>query len=167
MSTLETERLILRPLEAGDLPAYRKLWGNPAVTRWLSSSEQFGPEVADRALAAWTKHLHEHGYAPWAVVHKETAKLMGHCGLQFLKDWGYPEVLYAFDEEWWGAGYATEGALASVAYGLGALRLDKIGGMAFEDNIASCRVLEKAGLARVGPIHYHGDDLVYFERIGT
>jgi len=64
MSTLETDRLILRPLEAGDLPAYRKLWGNPNVTKFLSSTEKFGPEVADRAVTAWTKHLSERGYAP-------------------------------------------------------------------------------------------------------
>jgi len=167
MSTLETDRLILRPLADTDLPAYRDIWGNPNVTKWLSSAEQLGRDVADRAAAAWTKHEQEKGYAPWAVVHKDTGKLMGHCGLQYLKDWGHPEVLYMFDERWWGQGYATESAMASVAYGLGALRLDKIGGMAFEDNPASCRVLEKCGLTRRGPITFHGDELIYFERIGT
>jgi ribosomal-protein-alanine N-acetyltransferase len=167
MTPLETERLILRPLEEKDLPVYRRLWGNPNVTRWLSSTATFGPETADRAVAGWTRHLHEHGYAPWAAVHRESGAFMGHCGLQFLKEWGYPEVLYAFDEEWWGQGYATEGALASVAFGLGALRLDRIGGMAFEDNVASARVLEKAGLTRQGPVTFHGDELIYFERIGT
>ncbi len=167
MSPLETERLILKPLEARDLPAYREIWGNPNVTRWLSSSEQLGREVADRAVAAWAKHLKTHGYAPWAVVHKETGALMGHCGLQFLKEWGHPEVLYMLDEPWWGVGYATEAAMTAAAFGLGALRLDRIGGMAFEENAASIRVLEKCGLTRVGSITFRGDELIYFERIGT
>jgi len=167
MSTLETDRLILRPLEEKDLPAYRKIWAKPNVTKYLSSAEQIGEAFADRAYNAWGKRWTDQGYAPWAVLHKETGALMGHCGLQFLKDWGFPEVLYMLDEPWWGEGYATEGAMASVAYGLGALRLDKIGGMAFEENVASCRVLEKCGLSRVGPIHFHGDDLIYFERIAT
>ncbi len=167
MSHLQTDRLLLRPLEEGDLPAYRNMWGNPEITKYLSSTERFGPEVGDRAFKAWTKHEQDHGYAPWAAVHRETGTLMGHCGLQFLKEWGHPEVLYMLDEPWWGQGYATEAAMTSVAYGLGALRLDKIGGMAFEDNVPSCRVLEKAGLTKVGPINFHGDDLIYYERVGT
>jgi len=167
MSGLETDRLILRPLEASDLPAYRKIWSNPEVTRWLSSSEQIGEAFAERAFKAWEKHLKARGYAPWAVVHKGTNALMGHCGLQHIKEWGYPEVLYMFDQPWWGQGYATEAAMASVAFGLGALQLDKIGGMAFENNPASCRVLDKCGLTLRGPITFHGDELVYYERIGT
>jgi ribosomal-protein-alanine N-acetyltransferase len=167
MSPLETDRLILRPLRAADLPAYRAIWGNGNVTRWLSSSKPFGPEVADRAVAAWTRHEAQHGYAPWALVHKQSGALMGHCGLQFLKEWGYPEVLYMLDEPWWGQGYATEGAMTAVAYGLGALRLDRIGGMVFEDNPASPRVLEKCGLTRQGPVTFHGDELIYYERVGT
>lgn len=167
MSTLETDRLILRPLEARDLPAYRLIWSNENVTRWLSATEKFGPETADRALKAWTKHEAEHGYSPWAMVHKETRALMGHCGLQFLKEWGYPELLYMLDEPFWGQGYASEGAMAAVAFGLGAARLDRIGGMVFEDNPASARVLEKCGLSKMGPITFHGDELVYYERIGT
>jgi len=167
MSELKTDRLLLRPLEEADLPAYRAMWANPEITKYLSATEKFGPEVGDRALKSWSKHEAEHGYAPWAVVHRASGELMGHCGLQFLKEWGYPEVLYMFDKKWWGDGYATEAAMTSVAYGLGALRLDKIGGMAFEDNVPSYRVLEKAGLARVGPINFHGDDLIYYERVGT
>jgi len=167
MSQLATDRLLLRPLEEGDLPAYRLMWENENITKYLSSSEQFGAEVADRAFKSWTKHLDERGFAPWAVVHRKSNELMGHCGLQYIKEFDAPEVLYMFDEPWWGQGYASEAALASVAYGLGALRLDKIAGMAFEDNVPSCRVLEKCGLTRKGPITFHGDDLIYFERIGT
>lgn len=167
MSRLETDRLILRPIEEADLPAYRAIWGNPNVARWLSSSEQIGSEFADRAFKAWTKRRNEQGYAPWAVVNRKTNEFMGHCGLQFIKEFDAPEVLYMLDEPWWGQGFATEAALTSVAYGLGALRLDRIAGMAFEENIASTRVLEKCGLSRMGPINFHGDDLIYYERIGT
>lgn len=167
MSQLETDRLILRPLETRDLPAYRLMWENENVTRYLSSSEKFGAEVADRAFNTWAKRRAERGYAPWAVVHRQSGELMGHCGLQFIKEFDAPEVLYMFDEPWWGQGYATEAAMTSVAFGLGALRLDKIAGMAFENNVASIRVLEKSGLSRVGPINFHGDDLIYFERVGT
>ncbi len=167
MSRLETDRLILRPLEESDLPVYRNIWGNKKVTKWLSSSEKFGPEVADRAFTTWTKHAADRGYAPWAVVHRETGKLMGHCGLQWIEAFDAPEVLYMFDEPWWGEGYATEAATASVAFGLGALRLDKVAGMALEENVASLRVLEKCGLSRVGPITFQGNELIYFERIGT
>ncbi len=167
MSQLETDRLLLRPLEEGDLPAYRAIWGNPNITKWLSSSERFGSEVADRAFHVWGKRRAERGYAPWAIIHRQSDTLMGHCGLQWVEEFEAPEVLYMLDEPWWGEGYATEAALTSVAFGLGALRLDKIAGMAFEENVASCRVLEKCGLSRKRPIKFHGDDLIYYERVGT
>ncbi len=167
MNELETDRLILRPLVEADLPIYRPMWENKNVTQYLSTSEQIGAAFADRAFKAWTKRRDEQGYAPWAMVRRSDNAFMGHCGLQWIKDFGAPEVLYMLDEPYWGEGYATEGAMASVAFGLGALRLDKIAGMAFEENRASCRVLEKCGLSYVKPINFHGDDLLYYERIGT
>lgn len=164
MSSLSTDRLLLRPLEEGDLPAYRQMWTNANVTKWLSSTATFTAETADRAKAGWEKHFTEHGYAPWAVIRRADNRFLGHCGLQYLPEFELAEVLYAFDEPYWGEGYASESAMASVAYGIGALRMDKVMGMAFADNVPSQRVLIKSGLEYKKPVTYHGDELLYFER---
>lgn len=62
----------------------------------------------------------------------------------------------------WGQGYATEIARALVGYGFDLLDLDRIVGVSYPENRASCRVLEKAGLIYQGRRHAYGQDLEYY-----
>ena len=62
----------------------------------------------------------------------------------------------------WGQGYATEGAKALVAYGFDTLTLLRIVGVTYPENVASQRVLQKAGLSDVGYGRYYGKRLRYF-----
>src|SRR5262245_35621326 len=63
----------------------------------------------------------------------------------------------------WGHGYATEGAIASIAYGFDELELELIVAVAVETNLASRRVLEKCGLSEVGLVHVYGLENVKYE----
>ncbi len=51
---------------------------------------------------------------------------------------------------------ATEAALASVRYGFAELRLKRIIGLAMPENVASIRVLEKAGLRYLEEVSFWG-----------
>ena len=53
-------------------------------------------------------------------------------------------------KEFWGQGYATEAALASIQYGFEKLKISRIVGRAEPGNIASCVVLEKCGMIYIG-----------------
>jgi RimJ/RimL family protein N-acetyltransferase len=61
-----------------------------------------------------------------------------------------------------GRGYASEGARAVVRYGFSALGLDRIIGLTHPDNVASQRVLQKAGLADAGWGRYYNRRLRLF-----
>jgi RimJ/RimL family protein N-acetyltransferase len=50
------------------------------------------------------------------------------------------------DSNFWGKGFATEAALASIQYGFERIELSYILGAAQRQNIASVRVLEKIGM---------------------
>ena len=73
-NTLETERLILRPLTTADFDAVHSWGSNPANVRymaWGPSSEEDTRAFLESAKAG----------RDFAVVLKETKKVIGSCGI--------------------------------------------------------------------------------------
>jgi ribosomal-protein-alanine N-acetyltransferase len=66
------------------------------------------------------------------------------------------DVAYRLLPAYWGQGLATEAAQASVRYGFAKLGLKRIIGLAMPENIASIRVLEKAGLHYTEEVSFWG-----------
>ena len=99
----------------------------------------------------------------WAIVERPSNEVIGHAVLQRLDKGDLIEVGYALGEAWWGKGYATEAARATVDFGFGPARLGLIVGIARPENLASRRVLEKTGLRYVGMRHYYHVDVAYYE----
>ena len=72
------------------------------------------------------------------------------------------EVGYRLMHRAWGQGFATEGATALVNFGFDDLGLHRIIGVTHPDNVASQRVLMKAGLADSGWGRYYDQRLRLF-----
>ena len=53
---LETERLLLRPFEQGDLDAFAQLCADPEVMRFIGSGRTMDREEAWRAMALYAGH---------------------------------------------------------------------------------------------------------------
>lgn len=160
---LETERLRLREFRAEDLAAYTKrIFGDPEVMRYLPKRDALPEERARRTMDFFNAHWTRFPYGPWAVVEKSSGELMGHCGLNFIAETGETEVLYAYGKDFWGKGYATEAARASVEYGFGRAGLERIIALAVPENIASRRVMEHCGLTYEKDVQLFGLDLVYY-----
>lgn len=60
------------------------------------------------------------------------------------------ELGYTLNPKYWGNGYATEAAKATIAYGLDVLNLHRIEATCDVRNSASAAVLEKSGMMREG-----------------
>jgi RimJ/RimL family protein N-acetyltransferase len=71
----------------------------------------------------------------------------------------HAELGYRLARRFWGQGYATEMSCALVRYGFLQLGLPQIVGFVSPEHRASIRVLEKAGLQRVGRANYGDEDL--------
>ena len=82
MIMLQTERLSLRPLEAGDAEAYAAIRFHPEVTRWLPPAEGEAIEAARATIGRFDAGWQQRGYAPWGVFLKDT--LIGHGGQRDL-----------------------------------------------------------------------------------
>ena len=156
---LETERLLLREYGEEDAEAFFKLNTDPEVLRFvpdkaLQSVEQARQILIDHPIADYRKH----GFGRGACILKSTGDNIGFAGLKYLEELGEVDVAYRLMPAYWGQGLATEVALASVRYGLADLDLKRIVGLVMPDNVASVRVLEKAGLRFVETVTFWGHE---------
>ena len=153
MTAIETPRLHLRPFMAADIPAYAAIRAKPQVVRYLMGGAETAKQADEIAQArvTWFAALWEEpgGFGPWAVIEKASGGLIGHGGLRRWEALGNaPELLYMLDDTAWGKGYASEIAAAALRFGFETLGLPEIVAAAAPENIASIRVMEKAGMRR-------------------
>jgi ribosomal-protein-alanine N-acetyltransferase len=87
-----------------------------------------------------------------AVTLRNDGRLIGACDLTGEDD-GIADVGYSLARDLWGQGYATEIVHALVTAGFGALGLRRIVATVAPENLASARVLEKAGFRPMGVAH--------------
>jgi len=141
---IETERLHLRQFTAEDEPAYADIMTNPNVYRYLGTGQAIARENIGRMIRSH-QSVWGHGLGVYAVVIKESGKLIGHCGLRAFPD-GRVEILYAYAEEAWGQGYATEAGKAVLAHH----SWRPLIAVSYTENTASIGVIKKMGFSHVG-----------------
>ena len=160
MTTLATDRLVLRPFGVGDAEAHARLYGDPEVTRWLGDGPWYGEAArarSSRSLQRFAEHWAAHGWGVWAITDRRTGEVMGQCGLNPLQlgPEGTPpdvEVLYALEQRYWGRGFASEAAARALGHGFEVLGLDRVVAVARPHNHGSRAVMEKIGLVHEGPV---------------
>ncbi|MEL7466150.1 MAG: GNAT family N-acetyltransferase [Pseudomonadota bacterium] len=152
MTTIETDRLILRPFAPSDEATYAAIRSQPETARFLPGGVEGaakGAETAARLVPYFAALWDDPGYGPWAVEEQATGRLIGHLGLRLLPEFeGETELLYALDPAAQGRGYAVEGARAALDYGFGTLRLQRIVAFALPENAPSLKVMERVGMTR-------------------
>ncbi len=148
LPVLRTERLILRPWKESDLIPFAELNADPKVMEFFAAplSKQESNALAKKIQ----QEFEQRRYGYWAVEIPEKASFIGYIGLNY---WNY-EMPFApcIDVGWrlafpyWGNGYATEGARASLWYGFEILKFTEIVSMATIGNIRSHRVMDRIGM---------------------
>ena len=141
---IETERLILRPLEPDDAEAVFRWGGDPAVNKymiyplyhraedvrtWLESRNPDDPDVYDEG-----------------IVLKETGELIGSGGLTWHPERNAWEIGYNLRADQWGHGYTVEMLNALIAHIRKTRPVDAIDGIFAAENSKSRRVMEKMGM---------------------
>lgn len=156
--TIMTPRLRLRAFTQDDAAPLHRIMGNPGVLRYFPNQDPPSLDRVQKLVSGQLEHWQEHGYGWWVVELCSQPGLIGWAGLQYLPDTDETEVAYLLGENYWGQGVATEAARASVQFGFGELALAFLVGIVHPENIASQRVLEKAGMTFVERTHYFGMD---------
>jgi len=144
---IETERLILREWRHEDIAPSVAFMANEEVTRYTVGAPQ-SPMDAWRNLTAMVGHWYVLGYGMWAVERKEDGKFVGRVGLYNPEGWPGLEVGWTLGREFWGKGYATEAARASMDYAFETLPIEKLLSVIHVDNRPSQKVAARIGETR-------------------
>ena len=161
--SVETERLVLRPMDLEDQDRLVEILANPAVYEFLAMKEAPDKERCARMVRKYQRDWEQFGCGNWAVTLKGDPRLLGWCGLSMLDETHEIELLYMLEEESWGKGYSSEAARASVRFGFEEAGLERIIALCFEENIGSQKVMQKSGLRYLGKEDYFGFELMLHE----
>jgi 3-dehydroquinate dehydratase/shikimate dehydrogenase len=109
-------------------------------------------EESDHLAKAFSSHIDQNGWGFWAAALAEPPQFIGLIGLSPVS-FAAPftpavEIGWRLAHEFWGRGFATEGALAALRYGFDILRLPEIVSFTAEQNLRSRRVMERIGMTR-------------------
>ena len=169
---IETERLVLRHWRDEDLDGFAAMNADAEVMRFIGDGHvQDRAEAAD-LLGRIRRGWDDHGFGRWALERRSDGVFAGFCGVGFLKSFpelaGEPEIGWRLPRALWGAGYATEAAIASRDDFFQTTEYDHLISLSNPGNVASERIMAKLGMRRVedvrhptfGAIHRHRLDRV-------
>lgn len=149
---LETARLIIRPFEETDLPAFEELLKMPELPGWnmqLPRSAEFLKWYMDSAARMDIVH----GVVCMGIFERDTGRLVGAAGAGEHDDLHEPEIFYNIAPGARQKGYATEACAAVTDWVLAAFDIPYIIGTVSTDNPASRRVLERCGYEFINEQH--------------
>jgi RimJ/RimL family protein N-acetyltransferase len=162
---LETERLVLRELDPGDLDDLVALDSDPAVMHYVTGGRPTSrEEMRDDILPFWLG-FHERGepFGFFAAIERATGSFLGWFHLR-PRTGHSPrdgvELGFRLHRWAWGRGYATEASRALIRKAFTELGVERVYAETMAVNVASRRVMEKAGLRYVRTFHADWPDRI-------
>lgn len=155
MTTLRTERLILRPWREDDFAPFAAMSADPKVMEHFPST--LDRAASDNVASILKSDLEIMGHGFWAIEVPGEAPFIGFAGIRpvtFEAHFVPPPPAQIVEIGWrlapahWGKGYATEAARAALAHGFGALGLAEIVSFTTTTNIRSQAVMQRLGMTR-------------------
>ena len=145
--TLETNRLLLRPLTLDDAQAVFEWVSDEQVARYMVYNTYENIEQVFDWLTSIQNDAEESSEYHFGFVRKSDGKLIGSgsIGPASARD-GFWSFGYNFRRDCWGMGYAAEAARAMIQFAHDTLGATKFSSSHVEPNRASGRVMEKCGL---------------------
>lgn len=143
----ETERLVLRPVEASHVPELAQLYRDPDISQWL----WYGV-WSDEQVQAWVTRQERgwrtDGVGKWMAYDRGSGELVGRGGLSLVDVDGERrlEVGWAVRQKLWRRGYATEIGRAGITFAREEMGADEVVAFTEVHNRASRLVMEKLGM---------------------
>ena len=156
-----TERLYLREMNPADFPALCEILQDKDTMYAYEGA--FNDSEAREWLERQISRYQKWNFGLWAVVLKETGKMIGQCGLT-MQPWKETEVLeigYLFNRAYWHKGYAAEAAGGCKKYAFEVLQADEVCSIIRDTNMASQKVAVRCGMTKTDSWtkHYRGVDM--------
>ena len=154
--TLETARLILRPMTIDDAPDLKEWLARDEVYTYWGRKATVGEKEPERLFVdarPWVKRKPDLGF-DWGIVLRETGKVIGTVTVFEVENNRMAGLGYRLDPRLWGRGIATEAVGEAVRFLFRQTELDRLWATVDVRNIASWRVLEKCGFLKEGTVRH-------------
>ncbi len=176
MTEIRTPRLILRRWHDSDLVPMAEIHADRRVMRWIDDGSVRDLDATAEDIERWEEEWDEEGFGLFAVELMASGELAGFVGLslpEFL-----PEVMpdvaisWRLGSQFWGQGYASEAAHATLEFALQDRGLDRVISISRIGDEASANVIDKLGMVAEHetvhpvydvPLQIHSIDLTEFQ----
>ncbi|MBI1211249.1 MAG: GNAT family N-acetyltransferase [Alphaproteobacteria bacterium] len=168
---IETERLILAPLDRSWRQDLTRLHHDPVVAHWLFPKGAPSAADEDKRIDHYEELWKARGYGCFAVIDKVSGAFLGRTGPVVTPETGRVEIVWSLMSTVHSRGLATEAAIATIGFTLDHSNLDLLDCYVRPDNTASQRVAAKAGFSLVDQRVLYDMNLNYYTlaraRLGT
>lgn len=150
--TIFTERLILRKINEYDYKQAFKNWcSDKEVAKYVMWNHHENEETTKELYNNWISEYDKPFTFRWVVELNDTHELIGMIDVvKFKKEDKRAEIGYCYGSRYWNKGYATEALKAVIDYLLNIINVELVVSGFEVSNIASGKVMEKAGMKCVG-----------------
>jgi len=149
--SLETERLVLRPLTSLDLEFVFRHFSDPDVNRYLLDEEPVATLEQAQEIVDFYSPPEGKPYNRWVIVRKSDLRAIGTCGYhQWQKVHQRAEIGYDLEKASWKQGIMTEALRALLQFGFDHMELNRVEALVYVENEASVRLLERLGFQKEG-----------------
>ncbi len=160
---ITTARLRMTPVGYWDLPDLVRLKGDPRAYAFLLGGVRNPVQVAEE-LAHDIQDWGRHGFGMWAV-RGQRGKFLGMTALMHRPDGRGVALRFAFHPEARGVGLASEAVSAALNYAHDVAGLERVVGVAREENFASRAVLGSIGMSQSGTFMRDGYTLYIYQSV--
>lgn len=146
---IETERLILRPPEAEDFPAWADFMADAEAARFIGG--QMPAATAWRGFATMAGSWAVQGHGMFSMIEKASGRWIGRAGPWSPHGWPGTEVGWGIARSHWGKGLALECAVASMDFAVDVLGWSDIIHCIDPANVNSQALAMRLGSVNRGP----------------
>jgi ribosomal-protein-alanine N-acetyltransferase len=172
---LETKRLRLRAIQPADAESVFRVFSDPQVTQFTDMGRLVDRQQALELISRYTFWFQNDQGVRWGIFLKSTEEMIGVCCFDtYLPHYHSANLGYDIASAFWGQGYATEAvsAICNYAFNHGLVsKINRLQAITHSDNMASARVLVKAGFQQEGVMRQYGywrgqyHDMLLFSRL--
>jgi ribosomal-protein-alanine N-acetyltransferase len=149
--TIETERIILRPLKIEDAQQIFERWtSDKRVTKFMSYNTHKNVEETKQWLFEEISNYESDCSYVWGFEIKQNHCLFGSGGLYYRKEKDMYELGYNIMYDFWNQGYTTEASRAVAEFAKNTLKVKMLYAHHAVENPASGRVMQKVGFVNNG-----------------
>lgn len=151
---IETERLILRQFNTGDIEAaYRNWTSDGKVTEFLRWPTHADVSVTEMILNSWIEGYKDDNFYQWAIVLKETNEPIGTISVVEMDEkTDKVHIGYCIGSKWWHKGYTSEAFAGIIPFFFNEVKAQRIESMHDPNNPHSGNVMKKCGLQYEGTL---------------